>query len=78
MSSTLVCACQEVPESAGFQGYQQAGVKVKACPFCSSGHQHIYEVDAGVWAVYCSQCQAVGPHTSSRQAAIARWGSRSS
>jgi len=78
MSSTLACACLEVPERAGYQLNEGAVMTVKACPFCSSGHQHIYEVDAGVWAVYCSHCKAVGPHTSSRQAAIARWGSRHS
>jgi hypothetical protein len=78
MSSTLVCACLEMPESAGFQGHQEAGMALKACPFCSSGHQHIYEVDAGIWAVYCSHCKAVGPQTSSRHAAIARWASRRS
>jgi hypothetical protein len=76
MTTAIACACLEMPVNAGFQGDKGVGAALEACPFCSSGHQHIYEVDAGVWAVYCVQCEAVGPHTSSRQDAIARWGSR--
>ena len=46
------------------------------CPFCHSQKQEVYEVDASVWAVYCMQCQAVGPHTASARDAIDRWGNR--
>jgi hypothetical protein len=63
-------------ENMAFRRDEGARVAVKDCPFCSSEGQQIYEVDAGVWAVYCAQCEAVGPHTSSRQDAIARWANR--
>ena len=63
-------------ENMDFRNDEGAGVAVKDCPFCSSGGQHIYEIDVGVWAVYCAHCKTVEPHTSSRLDAIARWGHR--
>jgi len=47
-----------------------------ACPFCFSRQRQVYEMDAGVWAVYCVRCKAVGPHAASRQDAIAQWENR--
>jgi hypothetical protein len=78
MNSALACAYLDKPTNSGFRGDQGASMAARACPFCCSGRQQIFEVDAGVWAVYCVQCDAVGPHTSSKQDALARWGHRCS
>lgn len=46
-----------------------------ACPFCGSNQTVSMEVDIGRWAVLCSWCDALGPHSRSRQLAVARWNS---
>lgn len=43
------------------------------CPFCGTHQAIAMEVDVGQWAVWCSWCNAFGPHSRNRQLAIARW-----
>ena len=43
------------------------------CSFCNSVSLLLCEIDAGVWAVYCSGCEAIGPHMHSPNEAVARW-----
>ena len=52
------------------------GEVIEACPFCGSNHLRVFEVDAQVWAVYCTDCESVGRHASGRKHAIDRWGKR--
>jgi hypothetical protein len=51
-----------------------AGEVIESCPFCSSNDQKVYEIDASVWAVHCGGCKTLGPHATTGQDAIARWG----
>ena len=49
---------------------------IAACPFCMSNEQQVYEVDGGIWAVYCANCKTIGPHTSDAGEARSRWSER--
>lgn len=53
-----------------------ADAAIEACPFCSSVQADVYEIDLGVWAVYCPRCRASGPHTFSSQEAVSLWALR--
>lgn len=44
-----------------------------SCPFCGSDQATALETDVNRWAVYCSWCNAFGPHSRDRQLAVARW-----
>ena len=71
----MTCEGLKVPEFLQTRDTGFVDNAAAACPFCRSRKQHVYEVDVSVWAVYCTQCHAIGPHTASMQDAIARWAS---
>jgi hypothetical protein len=54
-----------------------------ACPFCPNAEPSVQEVDMGVWAVCCDQCNCTGPisdfgaSSQTREQAVANWNNRS-
>jgi Lar family restriction alleviation protein len=54
-------------------------ITVLPCPFCGYHDVEIDEIDMGICAVLCPECQTIGPHedTPTAEAAISAWNRRS-
>lgn len=51
--------------------------KNQPCPFCGFDDVEIDEIDLGVYAVCCPECDAIGPwNYTSPEAALALWNQR--
>lgn len=49
----------------------------RPCPFCGYHDVEIVEIDLGVYAVTCPECNAIGPRNyDSPYAALATWNQR--
>lgn len=48
---------------------------VLPCPFCGNDRATGIEIDQGKWAVCCSWCGTIGPHSRCVRMAVARWNS---
>ncbi|RTL52458.1 MAG: restriction alleviation protein, Lar family [Rhodocyclaceae bacterium] len=46
------------------------------CPFCGSTISQSIEIDAEQWAIYCVQCNCIGPARTSAASAIDIWNER--
>jgi len=49
---------------------------IMGCPFCGSIDQRSYEIDRGVWAIYCVNCKMIGPHKTNEIDAKKSWAQR--
>ena len=63
--------CKVESEAGGLHDDHQE--VVASCPFCRSYRYRLYEVDTNTWAVFCSVCNAIGPHGGSKDLAIQNW-----
>lgn len=71
MKTSGTCGDPSAHVPANGEGCADAAEMV--CPFCRSQHQEIFEIDASVWAVYCLDCEAVGPRKKLRKEALDLW-----
>ena len=56
-----------------------AAIQIKPCPFCGHDDVEIDEIELGIVAICCPECQTIGPHQDGEQdteTAIAKWNDR--